>query len=103
MNDDPSQQGKCRLFLTYTGVSLPLKLLNPLGDADIANRNTYFRAYYDGQDRMIACQKVVYGEIELEHRYDYYADGALQRAEIIEADDESQVMRFDEQGNRIAG
>jgi len=102
MNDDHVPQGKCRHFLSYTGVKLPLKLLNPLREADIANRNTYFRAYYDGQDRMVVCQKVVYGEIELEHRYDYYASGTLKRAELIEAEEEPKVMSFDEQGVMMA-
>ena len=98
MNDDHAHHGKCRHFLTYTGIKLPLKLLNPLVDADIANRNTYFRAYYDDQDRMVVCQKVVYGEIEFEHRYEYYAGGTLRRAEIIEAEDDPKVMCFNEQG-----
>jgi len=101
MNEDV-QQEKCRYFLSYTGVKLPLKLLNPLEEADIVNRNTYFRAYYDDQERMIVCQKVVYGEIELEHRYDYYADGTLKRAELVEAEEEPKVMCFNEQGGMMA-
>ncbi len=92
----------CRHFLTYSGVRLPLNLLNPLADSEIANRNTYFRAYYDQADRLVSCQKVVYGEVELEHRYEYYANGGLKRAEIIEVDDEARVMAFDEQGNLAA-
>lgn len=96
--DDHAHQGECRHFLSYTGIKLPLNLLSPLQEADIANRNTYFRAYYDDQDRMLVCQKVVYGEIELEHRYEYYASGALKRAEIIEADEDPKIMCFDEQG-----
>jgi Family of unknown function (DUF6156) len=91
-------QGECRHFPTYTGIKLPLKLLTPLEDADIANRNTYFRAYYDDQNRMVVCQKMVYGEIELEHRYEYYPSGALRRVEIIETDDEPKIMCFDEHG-----
>ena len=101
MNEDV-QLGKCRYFLSYTGVKLPLKLLNPLEEADIVNRNTYFRAYYDDQDRMIVCQKVVYGEIELEHRYDYYATGTLKRAELVEAEEDPKVMYYDEQDGMMA-
>jgi len=91
----------CRHYVTYSGVKLPLKLVNPLEDADIANRNTYFRAYYDKQDRMVLCQKVVYGEVEMQHRYDYHDNGSLKQAEISEADDEPRVMRFDEQGQPL--
>jgi hypothetical protein len=92
---------ECRHYVTYSGVKLPLKLVNPLEDADIANRNTYFRAYFDGRDRMVLCEKVVYGEVELQHRYEYYDNGSLKQAEISEADDEPRVMRFDEQGQLL--
>lgn len=97
--NDQVHQGECRHFLTYTGVKLPLKMLNPLEESDIANRNTYFRAYYDEQDRMVLCQKVVYGEIELEHRYEYYTSGVLKRVEIVEAEDDPKIMCFDEEGS----
>ena len=93
---------ECRYFVTYSGIKLPLKLLNPLQEADIANRNTYFRAYFDQRQRMVLCQKVVYGEVELEHRYTYYDNDRLQQAEITEADEEPKVMRFDEQGGLLA-
>lgn len=92
----------CRHYVTYSGVKLPLKLVNPLEDADIANRNTYFRAYFDEQERMVLCQKVVYGEVELEHRYAYHDNGSLKQAEITEAADETRVMRFDVQGMLLA-
>ena len=101
MNDHVHEE-ECRYFLTYTGITLPLKLLTPLAESNIANRNTYFRAYYDDQNRMVVCQKVVYGEMELEHRYAYYPSGTLKRAEIIEAEDDPKVMRFDEQGSIMA-
>jgi hypothetical protein len=96
--NDQVQQGECRYFLTYSGVKLPLNMLTPLEDTDIANRNTYFRTYYDDQDRMVLCQKVVYGEVELEHRYEYYDSGILKRVEMIETDDDPKVMCFDEEG-----
>jgi hypothetical protein len=92
---------ECRHYVTYSGVKLPLKLVNPLEEADIANRNTYFRAYYDDQQRMVLCQKVVYGEVELQHRYAYHANGNLKQAEITEADDDPKVMHFDEEGDLL--
>ncbi|AOV17034.1 hypothetical protein BJI67_08160 [Acidihalobacter aeolianus] len=89
-------------FTSYTGVTLPLKLVNPLDDSALDNRNTYFRGYFDGDDRLILCQKVVYGEVELEHRYEYHPNGQLQRAGIKIFDEDSEsVMLFDEDGTRI--
>ncbi len=90
--------GQCRHYLTYNGVKLPLNLLTPLEPTQIANRNTYFRGYFDGQDRLIGLQKIVYAEMEFEHRYHYNDDGMLWRAEITDAEGEVTVLHFDETG-----
>ncbi|GAB2182261.1 hypothetical protein DLREEDagrD3_24840 [Denitratisoma sp. agr-D3] len=88
--------GTCRHFLTYSGVSLPLKLVEPLDS--VAHRNTFYRGYFDAADRLTACQKVVYNEVETQHRYDYHPNGRLKWAEIIDADGELTVLHFDEAG-----
>ncbi len=80
-------------FLTYSGVGLPLRLVGQLEENELGHRNTYIRAHYDSEDRLIQCEKLVYGEVELTHRYLYAADGALRRAEIT-IDDECSVMEF---------
>lgn len=84
----------CRHFVSYTGVSLPLKLITPLEDESLDRRITYFRGYYNDQEQLMAVEKVVYGEIEFEHRYQYHPDGRLKSAELIEADEEPRVMQF---------
>ena len=87
-------QGECRYFVTYSGIKLPLKLSQPLEASALSNRNTFFRAWFDAQERMTGFQKMMYGEVELEHRYDYYDSGALKRAEIIGTDDEITVIDY---------
>jgi hypothetical protein len=87
---------RCRFFVSYSGVKLPLKLVTPLDEAALNNRNTFFRAYYDAAERLIACEKVTYGEIELSHRYQYYASGSLKQAVITNTDEEVTVMDFSE-------
>lgn len=77
-----------RYFLTYRGVALPLALAEELELAALGNRGTYFRATYDGSNRMIRCEKLVYGEVELEHVYEYAASGRLARATVTAAGDE---------------
>jgi hypothetical protein len=47
---------------------------------------------------MTGFQEMVYGEVELEHRYEYYDSDVLKRAEVIDAEGEMTVLRFDEQG-----
>lgn len=87
-----------RYFLTYSGVKLPLKLCQPLEEAAIENRNTFFQAWFDAHERVTAFQKIVYGEVDLEHRYRYHANGQLAMAEIVDAEGEARVMHFDEDG-----
>ena len=95
---DQIENCDCRYFISYSGVKLPLKLVTPLTDAELQNRNTFFRGYFDSQERLLLCQKLVYGETELEHRYSYYDNGVLKVAEITDADGELTVLRFDEAG-----
>ncbi len=99
MTDD--LPGNCRYYLTYTGVKLPLALLNELQATQLENRITFFKGYYDDEGRLVGVQKMVYGEIEMQHRYHYTAEGVLRRAEIADADGEVTVMEFDGQGNPV--
>ncbi|MGZ8219122.1 DUF6156 family protein [Methylomagnum sp.] len=93
--------GECRYFLTYSGVKLPFKLLNPLEPEQIENRNTYFRGYFDAENCLLSLQKMVYGELEMEHRYTYHGNGVLKAAEIIDIDGEVTVLSFDENGEPL--
>jgi hypothetical protein len=90
-----------RYFLSYSGVKLPLNLVSPLAATELENRNTYFRAVFDDADRLVSCEKIVYGEIELTHLYEYSADGVLSRARIAMGDDEATEVLFDENGSPI--
>lgn len=80
-------------FLTYSGVKLPLNLVEPLSMEAVQNRNTYFTATLDDNGRIASCRKIVYGEVEFEHRYSYHPDGSLARAEI-EEEDETRTLDF---------
>ncbi len=89
-----------RYFVTYSGVKLPLKMASELQENETANRNTYFRAAYDEQGQMTLCQKLVYGALEMEHRYRYYPNGALEEAEITMAGETRQI-RFADSGELL--
>lgn len=88
-----------RYFLSYSGIRLPLKLTSPIGADELKNRNTYLVARYDEQDRLIQVTRMVYGDAELEHSYEYQSNGNLKQAEIT-IGGETQVIEFDEQGRR---
>lgn len=92
----------CRHYVAYTGVRLPFKFVNEITDHDLHLRNTYFKAFYDDTQRLVSCQKIVYGDIEFEHKYDYYHNGKLKRAEIREADEEIRIINYSEQGEPLS-
>jgi hypothetical protein len=91
-----------KYFLSYSGVKLPLKLITPLEVAELENRNTYFRAGYDAAGQLSFCEKIVYGEVELRHEYEYRESGGLARALIDMSDERTEVL-FDENGAQLRG
>lgn len=91
----------CRYFISYTGVKLPLQLVNELDADRLENRITYFKAYYDGQGRVKIIEKLVYGEIEFVHHYEYDQDDALQKAILLEGEELPRTMVFDKQGQSL--
>ena len=97
---NPDQQTECRYFGSYSGINLPLKLVNEITEASLNNRNTYYRGYFNAQDKMLLCQKIVYGEVESEHQYQYYDNGILKSAQITE-DDEVREIHFNELGEMV--
>lgn len=99
--DDVNQE--CRFFVSYSGVKLPFNLVNPIPADGLSHRNTFIRAYFDGAGTLSGFDKVVYGEVELSHRYQYHANGALKRAEIVMQDEEPAALVFDEATVPVSG
>jgi hypothetical protein len=83
-----------RYFLTYSGVTLPLRLSEELTPDTLRNRNTYFQAAFDAAGRMLWLEKMVYGEVEMRHDYTWGSDGSLRKAVISTEDEEPQVREF---------
>ena len=84
-------------FLTYSGIKLPLKLVNPLAEEEVGHRNTYYRGYYDSNEKLVRCEKVVYGEVEQKHDYEYYDNDIIKQA-TISVHGEVQTIKYDERG-----
>jgi hypothetical protein len=68
----------------------------------LSNRNTFIRAWFDRAGMLSGFDKLVYGEVELSHRYEYHANGRLRRAEIMMLDEEPVAMNFDETGSQLS-
>ena len=86
-----------RHFVTYSGIRPPARMIEPLEPADLANRNTFVRARYDGDDRLLGFEKMVYGAVELAHAYEWHANGRLAAARITMGGEET-TLRFDADG-----
>ena len=93
MEIDTGQE--CRFYASYSGVKLPLKLVNAIAAEALSNRNTFIRAWFDRSGALRRFDKIVYGEVELD-------SGALSRAEITMLDEEPVVLRFDRAGRQVA-
>ena len=93
---------ECRFFVSYSGVKLPLNLVSSIAAEALSNRNTFIRAYFDKAGLLTGFDKVVYGDVELAHRYEYHGNGALSLAEITMLDEDAVVLRFDEAGTQIS-
>lgn len=94
-------RGTLRFFVTYTGIKLPLKLINELQPDEVENRNTFFRGYFDGQDRLTSFDKLAYGEVELRHDYTYHDNGKIRAAEITDIDGEVTMLLFSAEGDAV--
>jgi hypothetical protein len=92
----------CRHFLTYSGVRLPFRLVEEIGASQLGHRNTFIRAWFDDGGALIGFDKIVYGEVELAHRYAYHGNGALARAEVTMLDEDPVTACFDETGAPVA-
>ncbi len=100
MTDEASHE--CRFFVSYSGVRLPFNLVNAIEPAALSNRNTFIRAYFDKAGTLNGFDKVVYGEVELSHRYEYHDNGRLRRAEIVMLDEAPAALSFDETGSPVS-
>ncbi len=94
-------QADCRFFVSYSGVKLPFTLVNPIAPDALSNRNTFIRATFDAAGRLSGFDKLVYGEVELSHRYAYHPGGGLSRAEIVMLDEEPATLCFDAAGRPL--
>lgn len=83
-----------RHFTSYVGTALPLRLVGSLEGLELDNRNTFIRAFFDAEDRLLGFEKWVYGEIHLIHRYGWNAGGGLDWAEVTIPDEETTRVQF---------
>jgi hypothetical protein len=72
------------VFLTIIEKSISYKFSS--NRVLICHGYTFFRGYFDADGVLLGFQKVVYGDVELEHQYSYDDESNLRQAEITDAD-----------------
>ena len=97
----PDMPGDCRFYVTYTGVKMPFRLVEPIPEAQLTHRNTFIRAWFDAAGQLAGFDKMVYGEVELAHRYSYHGNGQLKQAEVRMVDEDTVIIAFDEAGSPL--
>ncbi|MGB0206003.1 MAG: DUF6156 family protein [Neptuniibacter sp.] len=85
-------------YLSYSGISLPLKLVSPIAPESIKNRNTFFTEKQNSDGQPLEIVKFVYGEVDLLHQYTYDEAGKIATAHITDEDGEVQQLKFDDKG-----
>ncbi len=93
---------ECRVFGSYSGVKLPFNLVNSIAADALSNRNTFIRGYFDTAGKLMEFEKIVYGEVELAHRYEYHDNGVLSRVEIVLVGEDAVIRYFDRSGAQIS-
>lgn len=95
------QELHCRYFTTYSGIELPLKLLNELDDESLNKRITYFSGYFDDTGNLKILEKIVYGEVEFSHHYEYDNNNVIKKAILVEDEELPRTMVFDTHGQAV--
>ena len=89
-----------RHFVSWSGIRPPARMIEPLAPADLAHRNTFVRARYDVEDRLIGFETMVYGAVELAHAYAWHPNGRLKSARITMGGEET-TLTFDLDGRPV--
>lgn len=87
-------------YASFAGFGLPLNLSQKI-EKEMAETGTaaYYRAEFDSGKKLVRVAKIYRGDLLFEHRYLYYPNGKLMRAEIRSNDGEFKVHEFDASGN----
>ena len=100
--NDRYRSGRVPVLFFLQRRDLAAALLGAIDPAEFTHRNTYIRAYCAPAGVLKRFNKVVYGEVELTHRYEYRKNGVITKAEISGVDEESVSLCYDEAGVRTA-
>lgn len=91
-NEAAAPAARVRHFLSYRGTGLPLELMEELEPDSLRHRNTWFRAGYAADGRMLWVEKWVYGEVEMRHDYSWSDQGHLRQVRVQQVDEDDRVL-----------
>lgn len=87
-------------FASFSGYSIPLKLVNEITEDEATSRETYYVATYE-EGVLLCVEKYFQGYLFFKHEYFYRDNGALKENRIINNDGKKIINLFDEKGKTI--
>ena len=87
-------------FATFSGYSIPLKLVDEITESDALSRDAYYVATYEN-GVLLGVEKYFRGRLFFKHEYFNHENGALKESRTVNEDGEKNVLLFDERGKMI--
>ena len=100
MSDSKNDVNGKVYFASFSGYSIPLKLVDEITEDEAVSRDSYYVATYE-KGVLLGVEKYFQGSLFFKHEYFYYDDGTLKEKRGINVDGKETINLFDEKGKMI--
>jgi hypothetical protein len=97
MSDSKNDVNGKAYFASFSGYSIPLKLVDEITEDEAASRDSYYVATYE-KGVLLGVEKYFQGNLFFKHEYFHRDNGVLKESRVINADGEKTINLFDEKG-----
>ena len=87
-------------FASFSGYSLPLKLVDKITKDEAVSRDSYYVGTYE-RGVLLRVEKYFQGSLFFKHEYFYYDNGTLKEKRGVNADGKEIIILFDEKGKML--
>jgi len=89
-------------FRTFTGYSLPLKLVQPIPKEEaLASKDSVYVGYFDEVGRLVKIEKFLKHKLVFTHEYEFHVNGKLKRLVNTPVDGVPKVKEYDGKGKLL--
>lgn len=101
MSDSKNYMSGEVYFSSFSGYSIPLKLVDKITRDEAIARDSYYVAIYDDEGKLLSVEKYFQGKLFFKHEYSYRDNGVLQESRVVNAEGQETTNFFDEKGKMI--